>query len=191
MAVFVGTAAADGKASIVSSHTDYKIHDYNSIFDTTDNVYACGFLGHESGPNAGLCGQAGCGGRIYIVNHRDTWPNGTLLEDVSGGYETVTWFGGYDDGCFGYDDILAWPADLTPGRYQLILDLNCTGHNGFYTNISDPRSGMTGYIKDRVWNFTVTEPTTPIPEFSTIAIPVAGMLGLLFFYNYRKRRREE
>ena len=30
-----------------------------------------------------------------------------------------------------------------------------------------------------------------IPEFSTIAIPVASILGLLFFFNYRKRRREQ
>ena len=28
-----------------------------------------------------------------------------------------------------------------------------------------------------------------IPEFSTIAIPVASILGLLFFFNYRKRKR--
>ena len=27
-----------------------------------------------------------------------------------------------------------------------------------------------------------------IPEFSTIALPVATILGLLFFFNYRKRR---
>ena len=30
---------------------------------------------------------------------------------------------------------------------------------------------------------------TAIPEFATIAIPVATILGLLFFFNYRKRRR--
>ena len=29
-----------------------------------------------------------------------------------------------------------------------------------------------------------------IPEFSTIAIPVAAVLGLLFFFNHRKKRRE-
>ena len=29
-----------------------------------------------------------------------------------------------------------------------------------------------------------------IPEFTTIAIPVAAILGLLFFYNYRKRKEE-
>ena len=31
---------------------------------------------------------------------------------------------------------------------------------------------------------------TPIPEFSTIAIPIASILGLLFFFNHRKRREE-
>ena len=31
----------------------------------------------------------------------------------------------------------------------------------------------------------------PIPEYPTISIPVVGILGLLFFFNYRKRRKEE
>ena len=34
-------------------------------------------------------------------------------------------------------------------------------------------------------------PDTHIPEFSTIAIPIASILGLLFFFSYRKRRRNE
>ncbi|MCK4732137.1 MAG: PEF-CTERM sorting domain-containing protein [Methanophagales archaeon] len=33
------------------------------------------------------------------------------------------------------------------------------------------------------------EPLNPIPEFSTIAIPVAAILGL-FFFNHRKRRKK-
>lgn len=36
-----------------------------------------------------------------------------------------------------------------------------------------------------VWNYTA-QPY--IPEFSTIAIPVVSILGLLLFFNYRKRR---
>ncbi len=32
--------------------------------------------------------------------------------------------------------------------------------------------------------------THAVPEFSTIAIPVASVLGLLFLFNYRRRRRE-
>lgn len=31
---------------------------------------------------------------------------------------------------------------------------------------------------------------THVPEFSTIAIPVAAIFGLLFFFNHRKRRKE-
>ena len=31
----------------------------------------------------------------------------------------------------------------------------------------------------------------PIPEFSTIAIPIASILGLLFFFNHRRDRKEE
>ena len=31
----------------------------------------------------------------------------------------------------------------------------------------------------------------PIPEFSTIAIPIASILGLLFFFTRYKRRKEE
>jgi len=33
--------------------------------------------------------------------------------------------------------------------------------------------------------------TGPIPEFTTIAIPIAGILGLLFLFNRRKRRKEQ
>jgi uncharacterized protein YfaS (alpha-2-macroglobulin family) len=33
-------------------------------------------------------------------------------------------------------------------------------------------------------------PEEEIPEFSSIALPVASILGLLFFFNYRKRRKE-
>ena len=31
---------------------------------------------------------------------------------------------------------------------------------------------------------------TTVPEFATIAIPVAAILGLLFFYSHRKRKEE-
>jgi len=36
----------------------------------------------------------------------------------------------------------------------------------------------------------ITPATTPIPEFSTIAIPAVAMLGLLFLFNRRKHMKE-
>ena len=35
-----------------------------------------------------------------------------------------------------------------------------------------------------------TTKSTSIPEFATIAIPVASILGLLFFFNHRKHKEE-
>ncbi len=32
--------------------------------------------------------------------------------------------------------------------------------------------------------------TTPIPEFSTVAIPIAAVLGLVFFFQHRKKKEE-
>jgi hypothetical protein len=46
-------------------------------------------------------------------------------------------------------------------------------------------SAADGEVEDYMVNIE-----TSIPEFSTIAIPVAGILGLMFFFNYRKRRRD-
>jgi hypothetical protein len=147
MAVFVGTAAADGNAYIIASRTTS--YNYDTIFSTTDDVYAWGFLGYESGVGDD-------GGRVYIVNYSATWTNGDVLNDVSAGYEIAHW--GYV-GLF--DGILAWPTPLEPGKYNLILDLNCTEHNGVWTNISD---SYGGYITDPVWSFTVIGPLPPETE---------------------------
>lgn len=88
------------------------------------------------------------GGRIYVVNHSDIWINRTKLVDVSSdGYETV----GYGAGR-SFRNKLTWPEPLTPGTYDLILDLNVTGYNGVWTHIPGP----VGYITDPIWYFNVT-----------------------------------
>ena len=55
--------------------------------------------------------------------------------------------------------------------------------------------GSTGY--DNVFGYgradaldALGDELEPIPEFSTIAIPVVAILGLLFFFNHRKRRKD-
>ena len=69
------------------------------------------------------------------------------------------------------------------GAFQYLYDLDgilgtyyVTATDGYYTaqtTFDDNNSGGN-----------------EIPEFSTIALPVASILGLLFFFNYRKRRKE-
>jgi hypothetical protein len=48
-----------------------------------------------------------------------------------------------------------------------------------------------GYTQAGVLNGPLAAVCTEIPEFSTIALPVASILGLLFLFNHRKRRKEE
>ena len=46
-------------------------------------------------------------------------------------------------------------------------------------------------VQDGEWDeASATVHTTAIPEFATIAIPVVSILGLLFFFNYRKHKKE-
>jgi len=181
MVVFAGTAAENGVAHIWGSRYD-EIREQRHNFTTTDDLYAWGYFGFYSDPGDHC--PAGCGGRIYVVEHQETWTNGTKLEDVSSdGYETVAWGNSFFD--------MAWPTPLTPGTYDLILDLNVSGYPHVWTDTGDPDPGEKRII-DPIWTITVTgDEPEPIPEFSMIAIPVAGILGLLFFYNYRKHRGKE
>jgi hypothetical protein len=48
-----------------------------------------------------------------------------------------------------------------------------------------------GNTQADVLNGPLAAVCTEIPEFSTIALPVASILGLLFLFNQRKRRKED
>ena len=73
------------------------------------------------------------------------------------------------------DPVLIWPATLVAGNYDIIVDLDQDG----ILDEGEP-----------VDDITLEEGVEAVPEFSTIAIPVASILGLLFFFNHRKRREE-
>ncbi len=70
---------------------------------------------------------------------------------------------------------LIW-ASAVQGKYDIVVDVN---GNGFYNADTDALDS------------NVDVGFEAIPEFSTIAIPVASILGLLFLFNHRKRRREQ
>lgn len=72
---------------------------------------------------------------------------------------------------------LIWASSVV-GKYDIVVDVN---GNGYYDEGIDALDDMD--VGDAGLE--------TIPEFSTIAIPVASILGLMFFFNYHKRRREE
>ncbi|NQE45193.1 hypothetical protein C5S31_04115 [ANME-1 cluster archaeon GoMg2] len=104
--------------------------------------------------------------RIYVVANQAVWNDGDELTDVSGGYETETTEG---DGSIATTKI--WNATLTEGEYDIVVD---TKRNGDW-NTGEPIDSK------------VDVGFTAVPEFTTIAIPVAAVLGLVFLFSRRSR----
>jgi len=106
--------------------------------------------------------------RIYVVDYQETWNPCDPLNDVSGGYEQVN-----PDCCGKFDNTLIWESISAEGTYEVVLDTNFDSK----WNIWEPRD-------------IVTVESNTIPEFSTIAIPAALVLGIVFVLSYRKRNRK-
>ena len=108
---------------------------------------------------------------LYVVE--DTpWSDGmSIPARVSGTESSVT----TDTSENSPTGTLIWASSLV-GKYDIVVDVNGNGQYDAGTDALDSNIDV---------GFEV------IPEFSTIAIPVASILGLLFFFNHRKRRKEQ
>ena len=104
---------------------------------------------------------------IYVVANKDVWNDNNELTDVSGVYETRTTEG---DGSIANTKI--WSATLTEGDYDIVVDTNQNGE----WNTGEPIDS------------DVDVGFTAVPEFTTIAIPVAAVLGLVFLMSRRSGR---
>lgn len=104
--------------------------------------------------------------RIYVVANKDAWNDGDALTDISGGYKTETT---ESDGSISTTEI--WSTPLTVGEYDIVVDTN---QNGEWN---------TGELVDSCVNVGFSA----IPEFTTIAIPVVAVLGLVFLMSRRRR----
>lgn len=104
-------------------------------FSSSENVYA--YINPQQ--------QMQLGGdrwvKKYVVIHRelDAWVAGTPLVDVSGangagGWEADT----VESGCTNEGRVLLWPANLTPGDYDIVIDVN---RNGVYDPGTDILDG--------------------------------------------------
>ena len=71
------------------------------------------------------------------------------------------------------------------GYYELRVDGNTVASQDL-TKADFEKVGQILCFK--VWSYEWN--ANIIPEFSTIALPAASILGLLFFFNHRKRRKK-
>ncbi|MFQ6118630.1 MAG: hypothetical protein ACE5KE_01945, partial [Methanosarcinales archaeon] len=105
---------------------------------------------------------------IYVVNNSDSWDEGDTLTDVSGGAETVT-----TDSSGNINVTMIWSTNLTVGKYDIVVDLD---QDGVYDD-DEPVDSLdtTGF--------------DAIPEFPSVAIPIASVIVLLLLFAYRRRNK--
>lgn len=97
----------------------------------------------------------------------------------------------------GPDEQISEDVQLAAGLNQLSFDVPQGATTGttfarFRFCSGDSMCSLYGgdAANGEVEDYRVNIETTEIPEFSTIALPVAAILGLLFFFNHRKRRKD-
>ena len=108
---------------------------------------------------------------FWVSDRYEVWVDGVLI----GTTPTVTCGGSvYSQGTF--------RVTLTQGDHTLQFKNTC---EPCFTGSAPCYSGWlpSGF-------YYKVEIVECIPEFSTIALPVASVLGLLFFFNHRKRKKE-
>ena len=131
------------------------------IFQPGESVYATG-SGYAASTTYDL----------YVVSDT-TWTDGMAIPARVSGIETsITTDASGNIAA----ETLIWTSSVQ-GQYDIVVDV---GGDGYYNVSTDALDDMD--VSDAGFE--------AIPEFSTIALPVASILGLLFFFNYRKRRRE-
>ena len=109
------------------------------------------------------------------------------LENITSGTEVDDWKI-HEPISFIYDETPSNPyyyeftkdAPSEVGNYTLEVQITATG--------LDREVGGSGKSRYLLLA-SAEEPVTTVPEFATIAIPVAAILGLLFFFNHRKHRK--
>jgi hypothetical protein len=108
---------------------------------------------------------------LHVVD--DTiWSNGMAIPTCVAGTETLVTTDVSGDIPVG---TMIWNS-CVQGKYDIVVDVNGNG---------DYDAGIDALDSNVDVGFEA------VPEFSTIAIPVASILGLLFFFNHRKRKREQ
>ena len=126
-------------------------------FEDNEDVYAVG-----QGPASTTC-------YVYVMDNRIVWNDN---DSLAGYRERVTVVIDNTGMNFNPSPTMIWPAEETVvGPYDLVID---TGMDGFFNSSVDDVENC------RVTGFTV------VPEFTTIAIPMIALLGLVLYMRRKK-----
>lgn len=105
-----------------------------------------------------------------------------LLFKFSNGSDTSSWL----------ESGTNWNWGVPSNNYQIITmwvkaKPEALQNQLYGINIYDAGGTNGGILEDS----QATEFQTSIPEFATVAIPIAAVLGLVFFFQQRKNKKEE
>ncbi|MBU0528158.1 hypothetical protein KKF86_00140 [bacterium] len=120
------TAGEDIQVQIACNNN----YEYVDIFQTTDNVYA--YL------NPRIQQFTHKWVHKYVVIHQAVWNDGDPLDDVTQVPELDT----PQYGCTNEGRVLIWPATLTAGKYDVVIDVD---RNGFYDKGLDFLDNIDSY----------------------------------------------
>ena len=151
-----------------------------SLFAAGDKVYATGLL---MTPDDSF--------DIYVTN--DASPDWSDGDNIASTKTVVIKLTGVTEaqlnGAVYLGDVSNAPGGIpypTSGTYayDIAVDLD---QDGVYETTGVP-THCEDFVEDVPFGCKAFE--TEIPEFATIAIPVASILGLVLFFNHRKRKKE-
>ena len=148
-----------------------------------DNNIATGEFGYEYGVKLGT----NTGLSQWDIGYLPDWELPTVIPDnkpsVFKGYQT----GGYKNGTVtgAYVNLVRQDHGVDNWIIEMAIPKNNVSMAG-KSLWDDPLPKMI-HLADACGNDHVDN---PIPEFTTIAIPVAGILGLVLFFNHRKHKKE-
>lgn len=132
-----------------------------AVFSTSEDVYVNG-SGYLPFTTYG----------IYVVNHKAAWSDGDLLTRVAGTESTAS-----SDGAGNILPTIVWHAPLTPGKYDIVIDVDGNGKYDAGTDALDAN------------DVQVAAGFFAVPEFLLGAIMgLAGLFAALGVYRFSKRR---
>lgn len=182
-AILVTTAVVLVVIAFIAPSSAYSLYTVSYTDDGTDSIWTYTVTCDTNDPNAiSNWVVAWCNERAV----KEVWVDGKqLFKDVHPeGWDYSTFYG-----------VQGIQIDYSIGKgYISTVIIKLAGVYGT-GDVEWRIKSSTDIYSSTVWGpvvcATPTPEPTPIPEFSTIAIPIASLLGLLLFFNRRKRRREQ